>query len=467
MRYLLWKNIPIMTEKELYLKKVSEIIKKRYFEFEIIKKKSEITESDKKTLADIVKDVEGINKQTKIIKNLYTSDLVKLTKLTNVFEEYNHLFSYDIKNNRYAKDDSTLTYNENVGSNLIINNFYNGNGFNRKTLGINDDVTNYSNDPIFSVTKQTGNKSYGGFIHQVGIKNEYKISFEFILNRFPSKTFQNSEQNLNTLQYTTRRTDLIKFLYKDNQNKNEKLNPNVIEFGAMAPNGNIFDYKYVKQRLESPKSITEEEIKKIKFSYLNYGNLMKASKLYLPSYKDKYSPFSIAASITCGNNYRISVFTDYKFNLGVSYFVTMIIRKNGEFDFGDEGEYEIIMDINGNNELLFPYVGKIWNRGSNKYKNDNTIPSQPGFKSKYLPKYIGKKDEEQTNLVNDHIKYELTYVPKERTIFNLKRLNLSTLEKIKTVPYIHNFLKIDSIYNKKLYSTNRGVNFRMIDIYNK
>lgn len=456
-----------MTEKELYLKKVSEIIKKRYFEFEIIKKKSEITESDKKTLADIVKDVEGINKQTKIIKNLYTSDLVKLTKLTNVFEEYNHLFSYDIKNNRYAKDDSTLTYNENVGSNLIINNFYNGNGFNRKTLGINDDVTNYSNDPIFSVTKQTGNKSYGGFIHQVGIKNEYKISFEFILNRFPSKTFQNSEQNLNTLQYTTRRTDLIKFLYKDNQNKNEKLNPNVIEFGAMAPNGNIFDYKYVKQRLESPKSITEEEIKKIKFSYLNYGNLMKASKLYLPSYKDKYSPFSIAASITCGNNYRISVFTDYKFNLGVSYFVTMIIRKNGEFDFGDEGEYEIIMDINGNNELLFPYVGKIWNRGSNKYKNDNTIPSQPGFKSKYLPKYIGKKDEEQTNLVNDHIKYELTYVPKERTIFNLKRLNLSTLEKIKTVPYIHNFLKIDSIYNKKLYSTNRGVNFRMIDIYNK
>ena len=456
-----------MTEKELYLKKVSEIIKKRYFEFEIIKKKSEITESDKKTLADIVNDVEGINKQTKIIKNLYTSDLVKLTKLTNVFEEYNHLFSYDIKNNRYAKDDSTLTYNENVGSNLIINNFYNGNGFNRKTLGINDDVTNYSNDPIFSVTKQTGNKSYGGFIHQVGIKNEYKISFEFILNRFPSKTFQNSEQNLNTLQYTTRRTDLIKFLYKDNQNKNEKLNPNVIEFGAMAPNGNIFDYKYVKQRLESPKSITEEEIKKIKFSYLNYGNLMKASKLYLPSYKDKYSPFSIAASITCGNNYRISVFTDYKFNLGVSYFVTMIIRKNGEFDFGDEGEYEIIMDINGNNELLFPYVGKIWNRGSNKYKNDNTIPSQPGFKSKYLPKYIGEKDEEQTNLVNDHIKYELTYVPKERTIFNLKRLNLSTLEKIKTVPYIHNFLKIDSIYNKKLYSTNRGVNFRMIDIYNK
>lgn len=456
-----------MAEKELYLKKVSEIIKKRYLEFEIIKKKSEITESDKKTLADIVKDVEGINKQTKIIKNLYTSDLVKLTKLTNVFEEYNHLFSYDIKNNRYAKDDSTLTYNENVGSNLIINNFYNGNGFNRKTLGINDDVTNYSNDPIFSVTKQTGNKSYGGFIHQVGIKNEYKISFEFILNRFPSKTFQNSEQNLNTLQYTTRRTDLIKFLYKDNQNKNEKLNPNVIEFGAMAPNGNIFDYKYVKQRLESPKSITEEEIKKIKFSYLNYGNLMKASKLYLPSYKDKYSPFSIAASITCGNNYRISVFTDYKFNLGVSYFVTMIIRKNGEFDFGDEGEYEIIMDINGNNELLFPYVGKIWNRGSNKYKNDNTIPSQPGFKSKYLPKYIGKKDEEQTNLVNNHIKYELTYVPKERTIFNLKRLNLSTLEKIKTVPYIHNFLKIDSIYNKKLYSTNRGVNFRMIDIYNK
>jgi len=464
------------SDKDLYLKKVSELIKKRHSEFAVLETKEELSDSEVELLSKITEDILSIKEQPKTIKSLQSNDIVKLNNLSNSLLQYSKIFSYDVKNDKYLQNITSLTYNDNVGSNLIINNFYNGNGLNRKTLGIIDDVTNYTNDPILNISKQTGNKSYGGYIHQVGVKEEYKVSFEFILSRFPSKTYQDSDKNYSMRKITTRRTDLISFFYKDFENKQENVNPNVIEFGAMAPMGIFFDSKQMSSvenlvesfKLKTPEPTEGEEPtpKGEKSNHYSYVEDV-VKKLNNPPYKNEYSQFSIAASITCGNNYRISVSTDYKFQLGNTYVVTLIVRKNDDFEFGKEGDYEIILEVDGVKELVFPYIGKVWGKSGNVGKNRNLIPSQPNFRYRYLPKNLNINDEKETKIVTESINKTYSRIPDEKTIFNLKRLNLSTLEKIKTVPYVHTYKGINNIYNKKVYKTNRGVIFKTIDIYMK
>ena len=465
------------TDKNLYLKKVSELIKKRHSEFAVLENKTELTESEIELLGKITEDILSIKEQHKTLKSLSPNDIVKVNQLLNALLQYSKIFSYDTKNDKYLQNVSSLTYNDNVGSNLIINNFYNGNGFNRKTLGIIDDVTNYTNDPILNISKQTGNKPYGGYIHQVGINEEYKISFEFVLNRFPSKTYQDSDKNYSMKKITTRRTDLISFFYKDFENSHENVNPNVIEFGAMAPMGVFFDSKKmnsVEEFVESFKVKTTEpklkgEAPKLEGKKTNHYSYVEdvVKRIHNFPYQNTYSQFSIAASITCGKNYRISVSTDYKFQLGINYLVTLIIRKISEGKFGGEGDYETILEVNGVQEPTSSYNGKVWGKSGNVHKNRNLIPSQPNFRYRYLPKNIDPTNTEETKNVTDSINKRYVGDYGEIQTFNLKRLNLSTLEKIKTVPYIHNYKGINNIYNKKVYKTNRGVIFKTIDIYKK
>jgi hypothetical protein len=124
-----------------------------------------------------------------------------------------------------------------------------------------------------------------------------------------------------------------------------------IEFGAMAP----FD-----------QSINEET---------NRRNNMFTRRL---------SPFSIAACITKNNGDKVSVYTDYKFELGKAYSVSLEIIND---DFQNGGEFTIRMYVNSVLENIAANKGKVWSKHSNRYRlgkgimgiENLTIASKPGF----------------------------------------------------------------------------------------
>lgn len=438
--------------KEEYRKEITFRINSLYKDFSEIIKKDKISEEDQGKLNNIYSIVTKISDQTKVIKELATASIVKLDRMANVFKSSQHIFSFNSKDYFTPYRGVSNTYSNNEGNNLIIKNFNSGVGLSKLTYGIVDDVTNFINNPIISIEKQKGSKNNGGFIHQLNINSEYRVSFEFILNRFPSKTYQDSSKKYSMKQLTSRRTDLITFEYEDDGNSPV----NVIEFGAMAPFGLFFDSEYKFEfgdGIKSPKSAEKRD----KITTLR--DLLP--NLNYEPYKGKYSPFSIGASVTCGNNYRVSISTDYKFELGKSYIVTLIINNLGRVNFGDEQDYDFRMEVNMTPELIVASPGKVWGKTGSRHRDNNNIHSQPNFRKRLLPKAVN----EDPTVVDKMIRDMYTVNAKKSFQINLKKLRLSTLKSINTVPYIKKVGNGNKIYNHMNYKTNNGVNFKTVDIY--
>jgi hypothetical protein len=437
--------------KELYVKKISGLLRKTYDDYVVIASKEEMTEEDDKKLREIVKTVKFIEEQKGIIKDLTGPEIIKINKLSFVVNELTNVFSYDLGIANNSPNIKSKRKNNNEGHNLIVKNFGLGKTVNRNTFNINDDVTNFVNDPIFSIEKQAGRKSSEGFIHELTdrINSEYKISFSFNLSRFPSKTFQNSTRKHSMKQITSRRTDLLKFNY----------GKTTIEFGAMAPVGIFVDPKQEFIPKES-----EYGVNKYKQTL---RDILKTLD-YKP-YSQIYSQFSIACCINSKNGTTLSLSTDYKFELGKNYVVSLTINGLDGNSFRGGNKYLVKMSVNGVDEPIFLYSGKVWNKIGNRLKNNNKLPSQPNFRYRLLPKFVndGLTDQYEIDMARKKIDDQIRNIFTHKDIYNqadasLNELNVNNLISIISVPYDKTG---KNIYNKKTYKVNRGVSFRNIELY--
>jgi len=169
-------------------------------------------------------------------------------------------------------------------------------GVDKTNQGLIDDLTYYDGKSNLSISKNPS-INQDKYLHDIKIKDKYSVGFNFRLNRFPVKTWGTKKI---LKQYTTRRSDLISFNY---ENQKGKVNNN-ISFGAMAPYGVDFS----------------DKIPPIKPNQHPQEYYLKAK------YQNKFSPFSIAASVTYDKNKKLSVYTDYKFELGKFYDVRLDIE---------------------------------------------------------------------------------------------------------------------------------------------
>ena len=261
-----------------------------------------------------------------------------------------------------------------VGSDPVIN-------------GIINDVASHENPNILKIKKLSDN-SDNGLLYDTSIADDYTLSLQFKLNRFPSKVYtQVIEDNpapnpIYTKRLTSRRTDILALNYtQDGLHR--------IEIGAMAPSVN---------------------------------------KSGEPVYDNKYAPYSICASISVGQSWKYSVYTDYKFELGEIQYLTLKIKKvpdvgeqyiidfENAFNLAKENEsstfvydnrewgprsaakeifnlrrslgntwggpsrYTISLTVNGVSEDIGNYYGKVWSSQAARDKKQHyTIASGPGF----------------------------------------------------------------------------------------
>ena len=281
-------------EKDDFTKNLENIIKNNSIAINKIHSKEIITVEDEKIMDAIRVKTQEILSNTKVVKNLPFNALKELNDVKfRMLDNHSVAFSYTPvdnkesitpKNQAVISENSLIVKHDSVIDGKAI-------GATKKTLGIIDDLSQYDGKPTMFIGKsKSGNSEiFDGTLHDIKIDDEYKISFDFRLNRFPSKVYQDtkkykySDDNaMIARRYTSRRSDLMTFNY------GEEGTQNTIRFGAMAPhlinsNGsNVFD--------------------------------------------NCYDDFSIAACINYNKNQKISVFTDYKFKLGETYNVILGIK---------------------------------------------------------------------------------------------------------------------------------------------
>lgn len=327
--------------------------------------------------------------------------------------------------------DSTLST-----SSLIVNHPYVANGFaqsrKKRTLGMVDDVFTYTGENTIRIEKQdTRPNQLTSSLHDgLDIQSGYLVNFEFRLKRFPQKVYHDTDKEYYPKRLISRSTDLIKFNYGQDQYK-----PFTIEFGAMAP----FD-----------QSINEET---------NRRNNMFTRRL---------SPFSIAACITKNNGDKVSVYTDYKFELGKAYSVSLEIIND---DFQNGGEFTIRMYVNSVLENIATHKGKVWSKHSNRYRlglservdiENLTIASKPGFMKATGPNHItDKKVQEQAVENREELSLNLLDIQYTRRLYEISAPPYYT--KLKDKPG-HRYIKL---YNTGLRGINNGVEIGKTSIYYK
>jgi hypothetical protein len=187
------------------------------------------------------------SKQTELLKTLTPEVGGNLDYIVRTLNNMSILFTYSPADSqsKVARQNQTSEkrYAYKTGNTVIgLHPYVEGGkalGETKRTLGLIDDVTNYNGKPTMEITKQTAKSNVGNNLHQsTDVGGGYSVSFNFKLNRFPSKTYQDNSQNWFMKQYTTRRTDLITFEYEPNTNCS-----NTIEFGAMAPYDSSYSRK--------------------------------------------------------------------------------------------------------------------------------------------------------------------------------------------------------------------------------
>ena len=325
--------------------------------------------------------------------------------------------------------DSTLST-----SSLIVNHPYVANGFaqsrKKRTLGMVDDVFTYTGENTIRIEKQdTRPNQLTSSLHDaLDIQSGYLVNFEFRLKRFPQKVYHNTSKGYYPKRLISRSTDLIKFNY------GQGYPPFTIEFGAMAP----FD-----------QSINEKT---------NRRNNMFTRRL---------SPFSIAACITKINGDKVSVYTDYKFELGKAYSVSLEIIND---DFQNGGEFTIRMYVNSVLENIASHKGKVWSKHSNRYRlgkgdmgiENLTIASKPGFMKATGPNHITDKKILGEAVENrEALSLNLLDIPYTRRLFEISAPPYYT--KLKDKPG-HRYIKL---YNTGLRGINNGVEIGKTSIYYK
>jgi hypothetical protein len=296
------------------------------------------------------------------------------------------LFSYEptsvsqkeIGNHSNKLNDTYFAYQHKINGKFVT-------GTTDTRLGIIDDLVNLDKPNILKI-KKLGVNSGADLLYSEKIVDEYTLSVQFKLERFPSKVYtqvmnQNTDGLIYTKRLTSRRTDILSFNY----NSGGK-----IEIGAMAP---------------------------------------FAIKNDIPIYGNKFSPYSICVSISNSDKNKYSVYTDYKYELEEIQYLTLKIKKAPIFDqqyiddfqyalddhinsgtkndtflyadkywgvtkaqleidglrntlnneFGSRFRYIITLNINGINENIGEYQGKCWGDGASFAKRRNMIASGPGF----------------------------------------------------------------------------------------
>jgi hypothetical protein len=304
-------------------------------------------------------------------------------------------------------------------------------GRDKRTKNIIDDITNFDGKPTLSIHGQGDDNPYSGYVYRVDqIGNQYVVSFDFNLRRFPSKTHQNSSRGYSMKQFTTRRSEIIRFIYDGNVN-------NVIEFAAMAP--------YSKGEGSNP-------------------------------YQFKYYPYSLAVSFPI-DDCKHSIYTDYKFNLDTWYNVKLTIDGDAA-NFRDSNYFTISLYVNNVLQEISYTHNKVWSIAGKKLKKDFLVASTPGFGILNTDIAIEKeilKDTMYNISFTDGGKGEVKESKNNFPPVSMKkRFDFSTLVKIQTVPYlpmIPNYSNISDqdkyhkIYKKHLNSSNNGIDFSNVQIY--
>lgn len=404
-------------DKKKYVSEKIKYIRESHSKYNLLSTKTERTEIEEQEKKEIEQTILKITESVNVVKNLPIKTLIELDKVitkSNNFVSGLDFIPTNVSNNG-------KTYSNDTGYSLLIN--YN-NINNDKiisvpklTKGIIDDITNFNNQPNVSITRQSDRNPFGGVIHTTPVGNEYIISFEFTLLRFPSKVYQNSLHSNQMKQLTTRRSELISFNY-DNKS---------IEFAVMAPQGGSSNN----------------------------------------TFKNNYSPFSIAVSFPFKGNCNNSIHTDYKFELNTPYLIKLRITSEDnetKLNNSDRLRYELFVN-NTQENIIFTY-GKVWNRINKKLKKNGIIPSQPGFLNMFNVHHDN---------TNPRFKISKEVISLRSNNFDFNKLNfihsvphkpLIKYTNISSSNVLNHYENIYNIHYKRyLYKLNNGVNFGKINIY--
>lgn len=398
---------------------------------------NDLTEEESKKLDDIKTNIGNLVIQNKTLTALPATTNAAITKILALGDySYENVFSYTpiVDSNKHLL--STKRFNslhtiskmleykhENVKSNMAV-------GIPSQTFGIVDDLSNYTGQPTLKIQNLSNvllpeNNIIP--IYDIVIEKKHIVSFNFKLNRFPSKILQSHN---NIKQITTRRTDLITFEYGDSR----------LEFGAMAP--------YAQWRSQKTDGIVEK-------------------------YKGSYNQFSIAANIVGHKGGSTSFYTDYKFELGKEYQVKLELVKTGNYgnnEFGTKDEYNIYLFVNNILENISVVKCKIWGQKGNFYKRNKEnmkksygrmfIASQPNF----LPYFVNPSDKKTYDS-----EVNVKYGTENKEVLGDFKFN--QLLYIKTPPYhisndeIITGRSFKTLGNNRLYKINSGVDVGTIEIY--
>ena len=312
-------------------------------------KKSELTKEDSALLSDIVDESKKIL-TTNIINRVelpYVKQIQEILHNTENLKLFT-LFSYEptsaiekeAGNYSVKLNDTIFTHQNKINGKFVT-------GTTDTRLGIIDDLVNTDKENILKI-KKFGVNVDDDFLYSGNVEDEYTLSAQFKLNRFPSKVHtqvmdKNGNGSIYTKRLTSRRTDILSFNY--NSEHAEK-----IEIGAMAP---------------------------------------FALKNDLPIYDNKFSPYSICVSISSGVN-KYSVYTDYKFELGEIQYLTLKIKKSPNFDQQYIDDFQLALDdhINSGSKMdTFLYADRYWSAGQAGMEIKgllNTLGNGFGDRSKYI-----------------------------------------------------------------------------------
>jgi hypothetical protein len=293
------------------------------------------------------------------IKNLPANIIALLNNTKLLLNNNFNTFTYT----PYLTTTKTLPKNGNYIiskiSNTVIDNMAIGSS--SKKSDMIDDIINYNEESTLSISKSTQELPGVsiGLLNEINdIDDEYNISFEMRLNRFPSKTHKvkntkyDSNNTETTKKYTSRRSDIISFNY-DTENINNK-----IEFGAMAPFG-------------------------MKVDTFNNFSL----------YNDNFDNFSIAACLTYDDNKKLSIYTDYKFKLGEIYNIKLSIRR-----ITDEYMDELNREIKKGTSFIFDNI-KMTNEEAKKREGSiSEIMSQLNRFSQIRENYFIKFEQRKSEI---------------------------------------------------------------------
>jgi hypothetical protein len=402
----------------------------------------EIDEVETKKLKEIQVAVSEVMVEAKTLSALPSSTNSAISKISNIDNGLRTIFTHtpvaptkapiNKKWSAVKTDETTLLPKyEKVSNNLAI-------GTDKHTFGVVDDLLNYNGQPTLKLEKLSSSTNRPSSLTNSEIGSQYSISFVFKLNRFPSKSYIPGSFVKRVI---TRRTDLLAFEYFNNKTR-DTLGGCKIEFGAMAPYG-----RYNKNQQQ-----------------INENGAMPNECL---EFKHQYSPFSIAANIT-NNNFggSMSIYTDYKFELGKEYHVTLLITKTNNMNtepFGAQDSYEISLSVNNVNENTAIVKGKAW--GS---KMKSLIARKPNFLLEGSSEYLKTIDSEKWNSIYNQPSHKVTLgfmnVRFLKTITsppNIMKTNNSDDQKM----FIPNMFKFNkTVTRKHLHKINNGVDIGVIDI---